>query len=108
MDRYYEIVNKCLHLLKHSGVSTVRSLKLEIQLIQIKRLLLNYSESGVLKDVTTWEHTFEELFDKINIYCNNETFYTELIDHISVLITKLVQLSGGSGVNINLLKDCCN
>ena len=41
MDHQYSIINQCLQLLKQSDMPTIKKLRVEIQLIQMKRLLLN-------------------------------------------------------------------
>ena len=40
MDNQYRIINQCLQLLKQSEMPTIKKLRVEIQLIQMKRLLL--------------------------------------------------------------------
>jgi len=53
----YRIVNECLPLLKQAEIPSIKKLRIEIQLIQLKRLLLHeggpdwYCDEDTLSDV---------------------------------------------------------
>ncbi len=92
-------------LLKQSSVPAINRLSLEIHLIQMKRLLLNNSISNEDFNFVLWDHTFNELHNRIRIYCENMTVYKDIEDYICDLLSQLVGLSSGQPININLSND---
>jgi hypothetical protein len=74
MDHQYSIINQCLQLLKQSDMPTIKKLRVEIQLIQMKRLLLNDSLARELKCGSCGDDVFEGLLCQMQRICggNNE------------------------------------
>lgn len=69
MDKQYSIINQCLQLLKQSDMPTIKKLRVEIQLIQMKRLLLN---DDIMSEITCGfggEEMFEGLLGQMRRIC---------------------------------------
>ncbi|GFO54650.1 hypothetical protein GMSM_16570 [Geomonas sp. Red276] len=92
MDYQYSIINQCLQLLKQSDMPTIKKLRVEIQLIQMKRLLLNEAipkeaESGVCS-----EDKFEGLLSQMRRICGGNyegEALTSLMDRIGDMLMVL-------------------
>jgi hypothetical protein len=69
MDNQYRIINQCLQLLKQSEMPTIKKLRVEIQLIQMKRLLLNDSLPADVKIGPCGEDVFEGLLTQMRGIC---------------------------------------
>ena len=69
MDNQYRIINQCLQLLKQSEMPTIKKLRVEIQLIQMKRLLLNDSLPYEVKSGSCGEDVFEGLLSQMRGIC---------------------------------------
>jgi hypothetical protein len=92
MDNKYSIVNECLNLLKQSGMATIKRLRLEIQLYQIKRLLLRDLTSDELKGGACGEDVFEDLLCQMRRICGggcDAGALADLTDHLSGMLTVL-------------------
>lgn len=71
MDNQYRIINQCLQLLKQSEMPTIKKLRVEIQLIQMKRLLLNDSLPSEIRRGSCGEEVFEGLLYQMRGLCGN-------------------------------------
>ena len=71
MLRHYGILNGCLEILKNSSLPAVIKLKLEVQLIQIKRILLNDQVKHPVSWVASCEQVFTDLQESIQTVCNS-------------------------------------
>lgn len=69
MDYQYSIINQCLQLLKQSDMPTIKKLRVEIQLIQMKRLLLNEAIPKEAENGTCGEDEFEGLLTQMRRIC---------------------------------------
>jgi hypothetical protein len=65
MDHQYSIINQCLQLLKQSDLPTIKKLRVEIQLIQMKRLLLNDTLAKELRFASCGDDVFEGLLSQM-------------------------------------------
>jgi len=70
MDNQYRIINQCLQLLKQSEMPTIKKLRVEIQLIQMKRLLLNDALPNEVKCGSCGEDVFEGLLSQMRGVCS--------------------------------------
>jgi hypothetical protein len=90
MDPRYSIVNQCLQLLKQSRIPTTKKLRVEIQLFQMKRLLLN---DAIPKNYRSpGGEGFEGLLGKMQGLCEgNDEFnqLNEVMDHIGGMLSVL-------------------
>jgi hypothetical protein len=92
MDNPYRIINQCLQLLKQSDMPTIKKLRIEIQLIQLKRVLLNDPEPGDLRCGSCGEDVFEGLLCQMRRICGGNCegeALTELMDNIGGMLTVL-------------------
>ena len=69
MDSQYSIINQCLHLLKQSNIPTINRLRVEIQLIQMKRLLLNDAADPGGSCTFCGEEPFRDLLSDMRRVC---------------------------------------
>lgn len=65
MEHHYSIINQCLQLLKQSDLPTIKKLRVEIQLIQMKRLLLNDALTAEMMSDSCGEEVFEGLLNQM-------------------------------------------
>ena len=65
MDYQCGIINECLHLLKQSSMPTRKRLRLEIQLIGIKKLLVY--DRGLSKNIEHWPNGQLKRFNDVFI-----------------------------------------
>lgn len=92
MDTQYRIINQCLQLLKQSEIPTIKKLRVEIQLIQMKRLLLNDSLPNEVKCGSCGEEVFEGLLHQMRGICSGSCdgeALTQLMDRIGGMLTIL-------------------
>lgn len=100
MDQHYSIINQCLQLLKHSDLPTIKKLRVEIQLIQIKRLLLNDALSKELLCGSCGEEVFEGLLTQMRSICNgggDGDALSDLMKRIGGMLTMLGGNPAGGG-----------
>jgi hypothetical protein len=91
MDQHYSIVNQCLQLLKQSDIPTIKKLRVEIQLIQMKRLLLNDAMS---KEVTCGEEVFERLLAQMRVIARGNAEPEDLTELMKCIAGMLSVLGG--------------
>jgi hypothetical protein len=72
MDHQYSIINQCLQLLKQSDMPTIKRLRVEIQLIQMKRLLLNEAIAKEVKYGPCGTDVFEGLLGQMRGICGSQ------------------------------------
>jgi hypothetical protein len=91
MDYQYSIINQCLQLLKQSDMPTIKKLRVEIQLIQMKRLLLNEAIPKDPQGGGCGENEFEELLSQMRRICGNYEgdALNTLMDRIGGMLTVL-------------------
>lgn len=94
MDHQYNIINQCLQLLKQSDIPTIKKLRVEIQLIQMKRLLLNQelSKSKLLE--SCGDAAFEGLLCQMRGISGGSAGSDALADLMSSIGGILTQLGG--------------
>jgi hypothetical protein len=97
MDYQYIIVNQCLQLLKQSNLPTIKKLRVEIQLIQMKRLLLADDDLPSKVMYGSYDDSpFDGLLSQMGKICGGnyegETL-TDLMERMSGMLTVL----GGQG-----------
>ncbi|GFO61444.1 hypothetical protein GMST_37690 [Geomonas silvestris] len=92
MDNQYRIINQCLQLLKQSEMPTIKKLRVEIQLIQMKRLLLNDALPSEVRSGSCGEEVFEGLLHQMKGICcggyDGEAL-SELMERISGMLSIL-------------------
>jgi hypothetical protein len=92
MDNQYRIINQCLQLLKQSDVPTIKKLRVEIQLIQMKRLLLNDALPNEVKCGSCGEEVFEGLLSQMRGICGGAgdgEALSDLMERIRGMLTIL-------------------
>ncbi|MBJ6723978.1 hypothetical protein [Geomesophilobacter sediminis] len=92
MDQQYNIINQCLHLLKHSDMPTIKKLRVEIQLIQMKRLLLNESIPMDVRRGSCSTEVFEGLLTQMRGVCHGPSSnegLAELMNRIGGMLSML-------------------
>jgi DNA-binding FadR family transcriptional regulator len=70
MLKQYSILTKCLAELKRSDLPLIEKLKLEVQLIQTKRMLLDQKIEYRVSGVASSERDFIDLYDQIRRACS--------------------------------------
>lgn len=92
MDNQYRIINQCLQLLKQSEMPTIKKLRVEIQLIQMKRLLLNDALPHEVKCGSCGEEVFEGLLNQMRGICGggyDGEALSELMERIGGMLSIL-------------------
>jgi hypothetical protein len=69
MLKQYSILTKCLAELKTSDLPIIEKLKIEVQLIQTKRILLDYRVEQKITGVASSERDFDDLYEKVRYAC---------------------------------------
>lgn len=69
MLKQYSILTKCLSELKNSDLPIIEKLKLEVQLIQTKRILLDQKVEYRVAGVLSSEREFDALYEQIRAAC---------------------------------------
>lgn len=95
MDQQYSIINQCLQLLKQSDMPTIKKLRVEIQLIQMKRLLLNESLPTDIIKGSCGEDVFEGLLHQMRRICGGGCEGEALSDLMERIGGMLSVLGGG-------------
>jgi len=70
MLKQYSVLTKCLAELKSSELPIIEKLKIEVQLIQTKRILLDYRVEQKITGVASSERDFNDLYEQIRYACN--------------------------------------
>ena len=92
MDQQYSIINQCLQLLKQSDMPTIKKLRVEIQLIQMKRLLLNENLTNDMVKNSCGEDVFEGLLSQMRRICGGGyegEALSDLMERIGGMLTVL-------------------
>ena len=89
----YSIINQCMQLLKLSTIPPIKKLRLEIQLIQLKRFMLNKDLPVELMRGTCSEDAFKTVLCQMR-RINNEgrgadDAVSDLMDHLGTIIDQL-------------------
>lgn len=86
----YKRVNQCIELLKETHLPTIKKLRVEIQLIQMKRLLLADEVPTESRCGSCGQPLFDGLMDQMGKICggnfDGETL-TEQVERLSWLLT---------------------
>lgn len=98
MDHQYIIINKCLQLLKQSDMATMNKLRVELQLIQMKRILLNHNVPHELKYASCGEEVFEGLFSDMRRICEGSCTEVAIIDLMGRIGTMLTRLGAAQRI----------
>jgi hypothetical protein len=114
----YSILNSCLSELKASDVPTLERLKLEVQLIQTKRLLLDHDVEHRVTGNEGSETEFRELYCLVRnvceLYCSNgeisrvAAHLQEITDNLKLhtnTVSKTIKKNTFSLIGIKLLKN---
>ena len=94
MDQQYGIINQCLQLLKQSDMPTIKRLRVEIQLIQMKRLLLNEAISQDIMSGPCGKDVFEGLLGQMRRICGGSC-EGELLRDLMERIGGMLNVLGG-------------
>jgi hypothetical protein len=70
MLKQYSVLTKCLAELKMSDLPIIEKLKIEVQLIQTKRILLDYRVEQKITGVASSERDFNDLYEQVRYACN--------------------------------------
>ncbi|HBA86735.1 MAG TPA: hypothetical protein DCZ75_01770 [Geobacter sp.] len=97
MDHQYSIINQCLQLLKQSDMPTIKKLRVEIQLIQMKRLLLNDNLSSEMMRGCCGEDVFEGLLGQMRRICGGG-YEGEALTDLMERIGGMLNILGGDHV----------
>jgi hypothetical protein len=92
MDQQYSVINQCLQLLKRCDLPTIKKLRVEIQLIQLKRLLLNDTISSEILLSSGGDEMFQGLLCQMRtISSGNDKAdaLSELMNQLSGMLTLL-------------------
>jgi hypothetical protein len=92
MGYRYSIINQCMQLLKESDLPTIKKLRVEILLIQLKRRLLDEELSAEPKAGPCGEEAFEDLLNMMRRTCceNCESeMVGNLIDRMGGVVNEL-------------------
>ena len=92
MDHQYSIINQCLQLLKQSDMPTIKKLRVEIQLIQMKRLLLNDNLTNDFVRRSCGDDVFEGLLSQMRRICGGGyegEALSDLMERIGGMLTVL-------------------
>ena len=99
MDHQYSIINQCLQLLKQSDMPTIKKLRVEIQLIQMKRLLLNDNLSNEIMHDSCGEDLFEGLLCQMRTICGDGGQGEALADLMERIGGMLATLGGDQAIH---------
>jgi hypothetical protein len=94
MGHRYSIVSQCMQLLKKSQMPTIKKLRVEILLIQLKRLLLDYDLDKEPKIGPCGEDAFEELLNQMHSICSEDyesEKISELMAKMGSVVTELTE-----------------
>ena len=94
MDQHYSIINQCLQLLKQSDIPTIKKLRVEIQLIQMKRLLLNDAMSKEVMNRTCGEEVFDRLLAQMRVIARGNAEPEDLTELMKCIAGMLSVLGG--------------
>lgn len=94
MDHQYSIINQCLQLLKQSDMPTIKKLRVEIQLIQMKRLLLNDTLASDMSRNGCGDDVFEGLLSQMRRICC-ERYEGEALTDLMERIGGMLNVLGG-------------
>ena len=96
MDHQYSIINQCLQLLKQSNLPTIKRLRVEIQLIQMKRLLLNDAISPEVKFGPCGSEVFVGLLGQMRSICGGGGCEGENLGDLMNSIGGMLTVLGGT------------
>ena len=88
MLKQYSVLSKCLTELKKSDLPIIEKLRLEVQMIQTKRILLDHQVEHRVTGLSSSEKQFNDLFDRVRYVCNSGTNATE-VDRLKGLIQEI-------------------
>jgi hypothetical protein len=92
MDYKYTVLNQCLQILKQSDMPTIKKLRIELLLIQIKGILLNDDLSYRSRDGSCGVGMFEALLSQLRGICGGNyegRSLTDLMDRMGGMLTML-------------------
>jgi len=78
MLKQYSTLTKCLFELKKSDLPMIEKLKLEVQLIQTKRILLDQKVEYRVTGMASSEKEFDDLYEQIRNACDSGRINTEV------------------------------
>ena len=99
MLKQYSILNRCLSELKKSGMPAMEKLKLEVELIRMKRILLDHEVEHLVRGVTASGIEFNDLFDLIQYACSSQNTGGEIIR----VTMHIQEIKEGIKTNIHIL-----
>ena len=102
MLKQYSILTMCQLELKDSRLPVIENLRIEIQLIQTKQLLLQGNVSARIKGDAGSESRFMELHDRIRHACSPEGGVGE----VESLILHMLQIKEDLGQDQEPVHDC--
>ena len=69
--KQYCILTRCLHDLRKSDLPLIEKLRLEVQLIQTKRILLDHNVECRVTGLASSEKEFDDLYEQLQHVCNS-------------------------------------
>jgi len=88
MLKQYQILTCCLTELKASGIPPMEKLKLEVQLIQTKRILLDHEVKLRVSGVEASEAEFNDLYNLVRLACKYDNANNE-VDKVNVQLQQI-------------------
>ena len=71
MMKQYSILTRCLYDLRKSDLPLIEKLRLEVQLIQTKRILLDHNVEHRVTGLASSEKEFDDLYVQLQHVCNS-------------------------------------
>jgi hypothetical protein len=72
MLKQYSVLSKCLAELKKSNLPVIEKLRIEVQLIQTKRILLDHVVENKISGLASSEYQFNNLYEQLRNVCGSE------------------------------------
>ena len=104
MLKQYSILSKCLSELKKSDLPIIEKLRIEVQLIQTKRILLDHRVENRITGALDSEQQFNNLYDQLRQVCSSGGIPVEVerLKELIRVIKEEVNLAAEGG-NLALL-----
>ena len=100
MLKQYRILTRCLSELKTSDIPIMDKLKLEVQLIQAKRALLDHEVEQHISGVEASEAEFNDLYNHVKDACSSDHDNNE----IGRVGSRLQKIMGGLKSNVYMVQ----
>jgi hypothetical protein len=108
MLKQYSVLSKCLFELKKSDLPLIEKLRIEVQLIQTKRILLDHRVENSIAGALDSEHQFNHLYDQLRLVCGSGGIPGEierLKELIRVIKEEVSLTAEGGNLALQLVND---